>query len=288
MSDPNLKFVGLPTGTESSNVVGTKSEEPLMELPTGKVNISFSELRTWKECSFRHKLQHVNKIDLSKPGTALDFGTSCHAAHEAFIKTRTMDVSIATKMLTELWNKHNHDAALLAQATKEATACLTDVPNFYDTTFPGWKSIDAEHYLYERIPGQPHVFKGYIDAIIEAPGPRSKPLVWILDVKTTSWGWTADKKSDDMVRAQLVLYKNFWSAKTGTNPKDVRCGFILLKRAAKPGSHCELVTTSVGDVTIGRSLKIISNMLSSVKKGIALKNRASCTFCDYRGTVHCT
>jgi hypothetical protein len=165
---------------------------------------------------------------------------------------------------------------------------LPDVPKWLDEQFPGWEFIDAEHALYEPLDGFPHAFKGYIDLIIKAPGARGKPVYWLLDWKTTSWGWSMYKKNDELIRAQLILYKNFWSKKTNTDPKDIRCGFILLKRTAKPGSHCELVTASVGEVTTGRSLKVINSMVSSVKKGIAIKNRDSCMFCKFYNTPHCT
>ena len=263
-----------------------------VDLPTGKPHISFSEIREWKECSYRHKLKFVLKIEMDKPGPLMDFGTACHASCESFLRTRVMDPSIATNMIRQVWEKNKDlpgfEPAGLDQFIKEAEAILADVPKWMDETFPGWEFVDAEHLLYEPIEGHPHAFKGFIDGVIRCKGPKGKALIWLIDWKTTSWGWSVDKKSDDMVRAQLVLYKNFWSTKTGTDPKDIRCGFVLLKRAAKPGAHCELVTASVGDVTTGRSLKVINNMLSSVKRGVAIKNRASCTYCAYKDTPHCT
>jgi hypothetical protein len=270
------------------------STEGLEKLPTGKFNISFSEMNTWSACSYRHKLQFVDKIDLFKPGVHMDFGTSVHAAHEHFIKTRTIDNTIFFKKLRDLWAEHAkilpevYTVESFMQFAIEGKAILADLPAFYDTTFPGWQPVDAEHFLFEHIEGHPHAFKGFIDAIIQAPGSRGKMLTWILDAKTTSWGWSGDKKSDPKVCAQLVLYKNFWSVKTKTDPKDVRCGFVLLKRSGKPGKHCELVTTSVGEVTTHRTLKVINNMVSSIKKGIAMKNRNACRFCEYFNTPHCT
>lgn len=271
MSDPNPKFV---------------------DLPTGKPHVSFSEIREWKECSFRHKLKFVLKIDLGKPGPLMDFGTAVHASCEKFLRTRVMDPSIATDMIKKVWEKNKDlvgfEPAGLPKFLKEAEDICADVPKWMEETFPEWEFVDAEHYLYEPIEGHPHAFKGFIDGVIRCKNAKGKWLFWLIDWKTTSWGWNTYKKSDDMVRAQLVLYKNYWAVKTGNDPKDVRCGFVLLKRAAKPGAHCELITTSVGDVTTGRSLKIINNMVTSVKKGIALKNRASCTYCDYKDTPHCT
>lgn len=282
----------------SKNSAKDEPDQPvidgLVNLPTGKPHVSFSEIKLWKECSYRHKLQFVNKIGLFTPGVHMDFGTAIHSACESFLKTKTMNVDVFVNKLAALWEEHTSLNAKdftqqsFEQFKAEGFAILAEVPGWLDEKFPGWEFIDAEHYLYEKLEDQPHAFKGFIDCIISAPGPRGKKLTWLLDFKTTSWGWSMDKKSDDMIRTQLVLYKNFWSTKTGTDPKDVRCGFVLLKRTAKAGTRCELVTTSVGDVTTGRSLKVVSNMLASVKKGIAIKNRASCTFCDYHNTPHCT
>lgn len=283
----NIK-ISVKNGSDQPGIDG------LIDLPTGKPHVSFSEIKIWKECSYRHKLQFISKIGLFRPGIHMDFGTAIHSACENFLKTKTMNVNVFTDKLSELWKEHQplNVEEFTQQAHEqfiiEGLAILAEVPGWLDEQFPGWEFIDAEHYLYEKIENQPHAFKGFIDCIIVAPGSRGKMITWLLDFKTTSWGWNTYKKSDDMVRAQLVLYKNYWAVKTGNDPKDVRCGFVLLKRSAKLGAHCELITTSVGDVTTGRSLKIINNMVTSVKRGIALKNRASCTYCDYRGTEHCT
>jgi hypothetical protein len=224
----------------------------------------------------------------------MDFGTAVHSACENFLKTKVMDAKVFLKKLFELWKLHEplspeaYTAESFKQFAKEGKAILPEIPSWLDETFPGWEYVDAEHQLYEPIVGQPHAFKGFIDCVIRTPGPRGKMLVWVLDFKTCSWGWQGSKKNDPNVIAQLVLYKNFWSVKTGTDTKDVRCGFILLKRAAKEGKHCELVTSSVGEVTTRRSLNVINDMLRSVKNGVAVKNRNSCKYCDYHLTEHCT
>ena len=70
--------------------------------------------------------------------------------------------------------------------------------------------------------------------------------------------------------------------------KDIRCGFILLKRGGKPGSVCELVPVSVGPKSLARAKKIVNNMITSVKRGMFLKNRDSCRYCQFKDTEHCT
>jgi len=61
-------------------------------LPTGKAHVSYSEVRSWNECPYRHYLQQIKKINLDKPSEHLDFGTAVHSACEGYLKTRVMDI----------------------------------------------------------------------------------------------------------------------------------------------------------------------------------------------------
>jgi hypothetical protein len=261
-------------------------------LPTGKQHVSFSEISDWVSCSYRHKRKFVDKIDLGRPGAAMDFGTACHASCEDFLPTRMMNVSIAHEVIRKAWEAHvgveGFNQQTLDAALLDASNILPEIPVFMDKTFPGWEFIDAEHQLYEPIEGQPHAFKGYIDAIIRAKGPRGNNLVWLLDWKTSARGWFKYKRQDEKTKMQLVFYKNFWSKKLDVDPKDVRAGFVILKRNAKPGDHCELFSLSIGPKPTQRSLKVINNMVSSVKRGVAIKNREECKYCDYHDTEFCT
>jgi len=266
-------------------------DEPTYKLlPTGKQHVSFSEFATWRECSWRHKLLHVDKIGVQKPGHRMDFGTSCHAACESYLKTKVMDVTIATNMLRELWKKNEehegYNDDTLNEAIQDAERILPTIPEWFDKTFPNWEFIDAEHQLYEGIDARDHAFKGYIDGVVSCDGKRGK-VVWLIDWKTTTWGWSFEKKTSDIVKSQLVFYKYFWSKKSTVPLTDIRCGFILLKRTAS-NDFCELVTTSVGPETLKKSLKMLDNMIVTVNRGIALKKRESCKYCEFKDTPHCT
>jgi hypothetical protein len=265
-------------------------------LPTGKPHISFSELKDWKDCSWRHKLKHVDKIDLSTIGPLLDFGTAVHASCENFLKTRIMDQQIAFDIITESYAKNSENEKFkdfkLSNLLLEISSILADVPKWMDETFLNWECVDAEHQLYEKIDNHQHAFKGFVDAVIKcdqvSKTSKVKKIYWVLDWKTTGWGWTFNKKSDDSVKSQIVLYKEFISRKMNIPSKDIKCGFVLLKRAAKPKKHCELFAVPAGDKTIKKSLSVVNNMLITVKRNIAMKNRESCTFCDYKNTQWCT
>jgi hypothetical protein len=276
-----------------------EEETPKFTLITGKPHISFSELKDWNDCSFRHKLKHVDKINVFRPSYHLAFGTAVHAALEHYLKTREMKPEIAYEQLDKLWRPEYARAEpkekdfSLDKLKLQATEILADVPEFLEKNFPGWRLIDAERALYEAINAKGAKFKGFIDCIIAAPDAKGKEKVWILDWKTSGSGWTPMKKREPLLGLQLTLYKKFWMDQVGTAGeevpalRDVRCGFVILKRRPKPGKKCELMKVSVGEVTLTRALKIVSNMLASMERNVFLKNRNNCTWCDFKGSEHC-
>lgn len=268
-----------------------------MSLPTGKPHISFSELRDWMECSWRHKLRHVQKIDLGTPSTNLSFGTATHAVIEHFLKTKETDLSIPQKILEEDWKLYGDSEDFQKNSIEKFMAIITnimaDIPTFLNETFPGWELVEAEENLYEdlQVFFERHAgvsFKGFIDAVIRVPGKKEGQfLYWILDWKTANRPWNLQKIKDDKTRMQLVLYKKFWTTKHNVPMKDVRCGFVTIVKTSKPGKFCKLLPVSVGDVTAGKSLIVLNNGLASIKRGMALKNRDACTWCEFKNTEHC-
>lgn len=266
-------------------------------LPTGKPHVSFSEIRDWYECSYRHKLRHVDKIDLSTPSTNLTFGTATHAVAEHFLNTKEIDLSKAREILDADWKKFGDSKDFLANDREKFMVTIgnimLDLPTFLNETFPGWSHVAAEESLYEDLKSffEKHdglFFKGFIDCVLSVPGKRPDDLTyWILDFKTANRPWNLDKIKDDKTRMQLVLYKRFWSEKHNVPMKSIRCGFITLLKNGKPGKLCHLIPVSVGDVTATRALTVLNNSLTSIKKGMAIKNRNSCKYCDYYQTEFC-
>jgi hypothetical protein len=163
---------------------------------------------------------------------------------------------------------------------------MSELPGFMDSTFGDWACLDAEEKLHEAVDIWPISFKGYIDGVLVVRTASGKRIYWLIDWKFTNF-WSKEKRSDARVRLQLVLYKHFWAMKHGIPLKDIRCAFVLVNKKAKPGKSFELMPVSVGDVTLGRGLKMLKNMLTSVQRGIHPKNRASCSYCQFHNTEHC-
>jgi hypothetical protein len=265
-------------------------------LPTGKSHLSFSELSNWMQCSYRHKLQQVLKIDLSQPNENLVFGTAMHAMIENYVRTKTLDESIAKKIIDEQCTKLNlltENADIQREnMLRTITKMVNDVPEFLNTTFPGWELVEAEENLMEDIaPLYPNheglSFKGFIDCVLTVPNKKGEKIYWIIDWKSASRPWNKIKLMDKTITYQLVLYKKFWSLKHNIPLKSIKCGFVTLLKTAKSGKVCKLVPISVGNITAEKSLTVLNNAFASIKRGVAIKNRESCKYCDYYETEHC-
>jgi hypothetical protein len=263
-------------------------------LSTQKTTVSFSEYHEWTQCSWRHKLRYVDKIILAPPSApALVFGTAMHKACQGFLNTRMMHVDEAKAYLSNEWKTFSglpeFTEGALATALADAGPMLAEFPSFMDAQFKNWQIISIEEQLNESIVQHNDVtFKGYIDAVINCEPKRGKERIdWIVDLKTTNRGWFREKRSDESTLAQLAMYKAFRTKRDAVDQKGTRCAFVLLKRNAKPGEHCEMFPVSTGEVALERAFQRVNDMVASIKRGTAIKNRDACRWCEYKGTEHC-
>lgn len=281
-------------------------------LPTGKYHVSFSEVSNWVNCSWSHYKKQIQLVDLDKPGWGSCFGTAIHSCSEHFFKTRQIDMSIAEKFLIEEFALHKFEDKQgnvldVNLFIAQAHLIMRSLPKFMDKEFKNWKYVEAEHELYEKIESLPNAFKGFIDIVIEAEH-NGKTITWIIDLKTSTRGWFREKRADETTKMQLILYKNYYVKKMNLNPRNVRCGFVIMKREGssskaawkqkivddktawyQDSSHdpLELIPISVGDVTSGRSLQVVNNMVASINRKMFLKNKTSCKYCPFMKTEHC-
>jgi hypothetical protein len=277
------------------------------EFPTGKKHISFSEVRIWKECSWKHKLTYIDKVAPFETSVHLEYGTIIHDALEHFLKTRELKIEEVKQKIKESWQNNQFDLEdniskrqLIAESqgwkythdyidswlTWSETALL-GISGFMDSNYPDWEFISAEEQLYEKIDDKIS-FKGFIDGIIKYKKGKKDKYV-IIDWKTAGpRGWSRDKKQDIKVTAQLMLYKYYWGAKNNIEYRDIACNFVLVRRGIKSANKvCQIVQVSAGEKSMGKANKMVKNMITSVKRGMFIKNRYSCKFCPFKETEYC-
>lgn len=256
----------------------------LIQLPTGRENFSYSEFKDWHECSFRHKLKYIDKIDLREENQFSSFGTIIHDACQNYIETRQMKIEEAIKQLKKDWEEHFYEEfELWEKALKEI---LSSIPKFLEKTFPNWKYFKAEEKLDEKIEELNIRFVGYIDAVLEIKNKKDETEYVLIDWKTSSYGWNYIKRGKFIVQAQLAFYKKIWAKKHNIPENKVKCGFVILKRLNEE-SKCELIIAKTGPKTTKRSFDGLDNMIYTITNNIFIKNRLNCDYCEYRKTVFC-
>lgn len=275
-------------------------KEEIGLLPTDKMHTSFSEMSNWSECSWRHMLAYVKKIEGDKGSIHTSFGKTVHDAIEHYLRdgklhTDTEIVDIFKRELdgSEVEIKDKDFESFTASAIRLKNA----FPAWFESEFPGAKVFAIEHLLFEKVPGiDGRYFKGFIDCVLKVPKVArknsKKPAEGfnyvVIDWKTCSWGWNVEKKRDPMKIAQLAFYKHFFSAFFNVPLSDIKVAFVLAKRTPKADTiPFEVVPISVGTGTIDKALKLLRTHLLSVDKKLYMKNRSSCRWCSFKDTPHC-
>jgi len=282
-----------------------------------KKHVSFSELRTWLDCPYQHKLTYIDKIELEdNESHYLDYGSILHNTIEAWLNGGPLDIDDCETKLRAAWAEKGFDSPKYIQRLTEnaeaarwkykhsdleehvswARNTLSGLPEWMDEQFGDWECVSAEEQLYEptehELNGEQFNFKGFIDAIILSRKAdkrgKIKEKYWIIDWKTArAGGWSIQKQQDLKTWGQLAFYKKYWSLREEKPLKDIGCAFVLLRKTAKPGRSLSRLDVSVGPKTIEKVDKKLASFVASRTSEMALKNRFSCRFCDYRGTEHC-
>ena len=264
-------------------------------------HVSFSELKEWTTCPWKHKLNYIDKIKQFKGNEYTAFGTALHTICEKLvqldvsksesnydpkedfqieflqnlqkIKNLVPDIEFNKKLITSMRSQAEHIIQYILPALK--------------SYFGKFKLVEVEEKLYEHIEDQNQKYKGFIDLVIYTPKDKK---YHIIDWKTCSWGWDNRKRTEKMITYQLTYYKHFWCKKHNKDYGDVLTHFALLKRTAKK-NNVEIFKVSNGTKKIENALKLLNKALYNINKKNHLKNRLSCHgrygMCEYYKSEYC-
>ena len=253
--------------------------------------ISFSELKNWKECPYRHKLIYIDKLPHFEGNEYTAFGTAIHTVCEETIPTSSnngleiFEKAFLNELETLKESGKRLDGDLINDMRRQAIPICKQVLPAVKQHFGNFEVISVEEEILEPITEfESHGtnFKGFIDMVIKTEDNKYH----IIDWKTCSWGWSRDKKSDPMTTYQLTYYKNYFSKKHKIDPKQIETYFVLLKRTAKQ-ENVEVLRVTSGQKKTENSLKLLENAVINIEKGLKIKNRLNCRYCKFYKTEHC-
>jgi len=256
-----------------------------------KNHISFSELKIWNECPYKHKLVYLDKVENFVGNEHTAFGTAMHYVCENAVTNEKTDLLYAfnTKFLEELKlliEKKVEIKKDLVEAMKgQGKKMINHILPALKSRFKNFEVVSVEEMLYEPIDNKKTKFKGYIDLVIKTPDDKYHVIDW----KTCSWGWDSRKKTDRMVTYQLTLYKYYFAKKHDIDIEKISTYFALLKRTAK-SNNVEIFEVPNGKIKTKNVLNLLDGALYNIEHGKFIKNRLSCTRgygCEFYKTEHC-
>ena len=254
--------------------------------------ISFSALKNWKECPYRHKLIYVDELPYFSGNEFTAFGTAIHEVCEEIIPNQSNHAIevFKTAFARELDTLQEEGLILKEDLVKEmreqAIPICDQVLPAVKKHFGDFKVVSVEEEILQPIDEFESYgtnFKGFIDMVIKTKDDKYHVIDW----KTCSWGWSRDKKSDPMTTYQLTYYKNYFAKKHEIDPKQVETYFVLLKRTAK-NENVEIMRVTSGEKKTSNSLKVLQNAVINIERGNYIKNRLNCKYCKFHNTEHCT
>jgi len=252
-------------------------------------HISFSELKIWNECPYKHKLVYLEKVKEFKGNEHTAFGTAMHHVCENLVVNSKADYKnlFNTKFLEELRELKNNNVELnrdlVTSMRSQADKMFKHILPSLKKTFNEFEVVSVEEGLMEELKKDMH-FKGFIDLVI-----KKGDTYHIIDWKTCSWGWDTKRKSDRMTTYQLTLYKHFFAKKHNINPSKIETHFALLKRTAKK-NNVEIFRVTSGAKKTENALKLLDKSIYNIKNRIFIKNRLACTSgygCEFFNTEFC-
>ena len=248
-------------------------------------HISFSELKIWNECAFKHKLTYIDGLRGFKGNEHTAFGTAMHYVCENVFDQKTnLSTMFQQKFLEELTllkkDKVELNKKLVSEMRVQGEKMLSYILPAVKETFESFEVFSVEEDLY--LPMQNNKkFKGYIDLVL-----KIDDTYHIIDWKTCSWGWDMKRRTDRMTTYQLTLYKHFFAKKHNIEPSKIETHFALLKRTAKK-DNVEIFRVTSGTKKTENALKLLDKALYNMDKNVFVKNRLSCRRCEFHKTEHC-
>jgi len=260
-------------------------------------HVSFSELKLWKECPWKHKLVYLDNLKGFKGNEHTAFGTAIHSTYEKALLNEQIDLKeyFQNEFLEELQSlpkevKEDLNKDLIKSMRQQgnilAPLCVDALKEYFGSDF---EIISAEEQLLEEIKEfveNKYNFKGFIDLVVKTQDGKYH----IIDWKTCSWGWDSRKKSDKMITYQLTFYKHYFALKHNIDPSNIETHFGLAKRTAKK-NNIELFKVTSGKKKTENALKFLRKALYNIDKKLFIKNKLSChSFfgtCEFYKTKHC-
>ena len=211
--------------------------------------VSYSQLSMFTECPKKWSLQYREGHKQFTSSIHTVFGTAIHEVLQHYLDVmyeksgaeadRINTYDMFEEKLREEYalqykknkNQHFTTPQELRQFFEEGIEIIRDFSKNKAKHFTkrGWWLVGCEIPI-QTTPNllKPNViYNGFLDVVMyHEPTQKFK----IIDIKTSSRGWNAKTKNDELKQFQLILYKKFLSELFDIDPKKIEIEYFIVKR----------------------------------------------------------
>lgn len=276
-------------------------------------NISYSQLSMYKNCPHQWALQYKDGHKIYSPSIHTVFGTALHEAiqHYLTVMYEKSGAAADREDIIELFeeayrneyktqykkNKNTHFSN--PEEMREFFDDGIEIINFLKKkrssyfSKKGWYLVGCEvpivispNKFYNHV-----IYQGFLDVVMYHEPTNTFEII---DIKTSTRGWSSKVKKDEIKQFQLILYKKFFSEQFNIPIDKINVEFFIVRRKVYeegdyPQKRVQKFTPPSGKVKLNKATKAINGFIEDVfnKTGYKEKDykptpsKYNCMFCPF-------
>ena len=282
--------------------------------------VSFSQYTTYSSCPRQYKHQYIDKLGQSSANIHTIFGTAIHFTIQEFLtkmytvsKKEAMELNTDKLLLESMKDEFTKETQKLDSGTICSKLELEEfygdgrrilewfkkhIAKFYTNT--GVELVGIEIQLDVELKKGVQ-FIGFIDIVLRE---RGSGKIIIIDLKTSTRGWSKYDKSDKYKNAQIVLYKKFYSDLFDVPLDKITVEYQILRRklleeSPYPIPHVSRHSPASGKPTVNKVYGEFIEFVNTTFDGngerridipypkVPGKNGKNCRFCEFKSRGIC-
>lgn len=282
--------------------------------------ISYSQALQYRTCPHQWYLGYVKGLRTYSPTLHTSFGTAFHETVQDWLTvlytesaSKADNMDLPSYLLTKMKEVYVSEKE---KSGGEHFATSEELNEFYQDGVEILKYLKRKRTMYfstkyihlvgVEIPLiqelRPSLyFKGFIDLVLY-DSDLDKYI--IIDIKTSTSGWSSYAKKDDKKLAQLLLYKEYFSKQFQVDVDKIDVKYVIVKRKVPDdpdypsmGRRIQEFEPPSGKIKRGQAMteitKFISDGFDETGKHIdkdyeKVPSKSNCRFCEFRDTEHCS
>ena len=277
--------------------------------------ISYSQMSMYRSCPKKWALQYRDGHKISEQSIHMTFGTAIHEAIQHYLDIMyDSSAAAADRVNIEEYFEERFRETYLKDYKSNKNVHFSnpaEMKEFYDdginilTYFKkkrgsyfhkkGWHLVKCElPLLVSPNPTYKNVlYRGYLDVVLYHEPTNT---IKILDIKTSTRGWSDKEKKNEDKQFQLILYKKLFAEQYNFPIENIEVEFFIVKRKLYESNdyvipRIQTFKPASGKIKISRAEKAMNEFIENVFtkdanfKEITLTPNPSkwnCGFCPYK------